>query len=142
MHELEQLVVRCQRKGKLRTCVVCPGVLYGQGEGNDGLHPIMRAAWEVGVTVVWGAAKASICHARVAGLQDGISTKGSAPLPPQPLHLSSVHPLAATAPSPSHLVCLSAAAAVRAPHRVWLRRQPRAHGGSQQGGGVSKGSRV
>jgi hypothetical protein len=47
VHEVEQLILRSSRKGRLRTCVVCPGLMYGQGEDDEGLHPIMRAAWEV-----------------------------------------------------------------------------------------------
>jgi hypothetical protein len=45
--ETEQVVVRAARKGKLRTAVVCPGWLYGLGESDTLLHPLMRTAWEV-----------------------------------------------------------------------------------------------
>jgi hypothetical protein len=47
VYELELLILRCQRKAKLRTAVVCPGWLYGRGESDELLHPLMRAAWEV-----------------------------------------------------------------------------------------------
>ncbi|KAL3158250.1 hypothetical protein ABBQ38_010502 [Trebouxia sp. C0009 RCD-2024] len=30
----------------LKTYVVCPGILYGNGETDDGLHSIFRTAWE------------------------------------------------------------------------------------------------
>lgn len=55
VHEVEQLIVRSQRKGRLRTAVVCPGLLYGQGEDDAGLHPYMRTAWEVaGPLTIYG----------------------------------------------------------------------------------------
>ncbi len=60
VHELEQLVVRSQRKGKLRTAVVCPGFLYGRGEADGGLHPLMRQAWEVRAAST--APQGQLCH--------------------------------------------------------------------------------
>lgn len=47
VHEVEQLVLRAARKGRLRTLVVCPGLMYGCGEDDQGLHMLFRAAWEV-----------------------------------------------------------------------------------------------
>jgi len=55
-HEVEQLLMRSQRRGRLRTMVVCPGLMYGQGEEDSLLHPVFRTAWEVtaGPAVVYG----------------------------------------------------------------------------------------
>ncbi|GFH20482.1 uncharacterized protein HaLaN_17610 [Haematococcus lacustris] len=47
VHDLELLITRSQRKGRLRTVVVCPGLMYGRGEDDELLHPLMRTAWEV-----------------------------------------------------------------------------------------------
>lgn len=55
VHEVEQLILRSGRKNKLRTYVVCPGLLYGCGEEEEGLHPLMRTAWEVaGPLTIYG----------------------------------------------------------------------------------------
>eukprot|EP00967_Tisochrysis_lutea_P028043 scaffold32591_cov18-Tisochrysis_lutea.AAC.1 len=56
MAQVEQLLMRSQRRGRLRTMVVCPGLMYGQGEEDSLLHPVFRTAWEVtaGPAVVYG----------------------------------------------------------------------------------------
>ncbi|KAG1662272.1 hypothetical protein FOA52_002161 [Chlamydomonas sp. UWO 241] len=46
--EAESVLLRSSRKGRLRCHVVCPGILYGAGEGDGLLHPMFRAAWEAG----------------------------------------------------------------------------------------------
>eukprot|EP00775_Hariotina_reticulata_P010576 gene10576-10735_t len=47
-YHTEQLILRCNKApaGLLSSYVVCPGILYGQGEGDSQLHPLFKAAWE------------------------------------------------------------------------------------------------
>eukprot|EP00798_Chlamydomonas_sp_ICE-L_P027156 gene27156-2391_t len=45
--EVEMLFMRSSRRGKLRTHVICPGFLYGQGEDDVFLFPLFRDAWAV-----------------------------------------------------------------------------------------------
>jgi nucleoside-diphosphate-sugar epimerase len=53
-HQAEQAVLRLARPGRLATHVVLPGVLYGAGEDDAGLHCLFRAAWEGGTIVLAG----------------------------------------------------------------------------------------
>lgn len=45
-YHVEQLLLRCNRPGRLAAHVVCPGVLYGAGEDDSQMHRLWRAAWE------------------------------------------------------------------------------------------------
>ena len=42
--EVEQLVLRSARKGRLRCYCIAAGVCYGQGEDDAILHPLFRSA--------------------------------------------------------------------------------------------------
>ena len=44
--DAETTVLRAARRGRLSTHVVCPGLLYGRGEGEETLHPLFRQSWE------------------------------------------------------------------------------------------------
>jgi hypothetical protein len=47
-------VTRAQRRARLRTVIVCPGLMYGAGEDDEVMHPLMRRAWEVSVSACGG----------------------------------------------------------------------------------------
>ncbi|KAG2483448.1 hypothetical protein HYH03_017702 [Edaphochlamys debaryana] len=46
----EHIVMRAGRRGRLRTAVVCPGLLYGEGEDDNVLFSAFKAAWELQCT--------------------------------------------------------------------------------------------
>lgn len=43
---MEQLILRCNRPGRLHTYIICPGILYGVGEDDGQLHSLFKTAWE------------------------------------------------------------------------------------------------
>lgn len=52
--EAEDVVLRAHRRNLLSTAVVCPGVMYGEGEITPGFQAAMRAAFEIKPTTVFG----------------------------------------------------------------------------------------
>lgn len=43
--EAENVVIRL-KKPDIRTHVICPGILYGDGEDDAGFHSLWRLSWE------------------------------------------------------------------------------------------------
>lgn len=50
IYQAENAVVFQHAPGVLRTHVVCPGVLYGNGESNSGFHDLFAKAWQADMT--------------------------------------------------------------------------------------------
>lgn len=46
MYEAEHSILACNRPGRFSTYIVCPGVPYGLGEGDNYLHSLFKTAWE------------------------------------------------------------------------------------------------
>lgn len=44
--EAERIILRARKTHKMQTYVVCPGVLYGNGETDAGFNGLFRVAWE------------------------------------------------------------------------------------------------
>ena len=42
----EDMLLQRHRAGIFNTYVVCPGIVYGAGESDDGLHQLFKTAWE------------------------------------------------------------------------------------------------
>lgn len=56
MLEAENTILR-SNKEDLRSHVICPGILYGDGECNSGFHGLWKQAWEASVLDVFGSGK-------------------------------------------------------------------------------------
>lgn len=78
--EVETTVVRAARKGRLRTHVVCPGLLYGAGESDSFLHPTFKCSWEVdqGTPEVYGSGANRLPMLHVADLSQYVAELAAA----------------------------------------------------------------
>nr|ADI46823.1 FAP75f [Volvox carteri f. nagariensis] len=77
---VEQLVMRAGRRGKLRTAVVCPGLLYGEGEDDLTFCNAYKAAWALQSWSTRGfAAAAGVAAAAVADATAGWGAAGGPP---------------------------------------------------------------
>nr|BCL66211.1 flagellar associated protein [Volvox reticuliferus]BCL66279.1 flagellar associated protein [Volvox reticuliferus] len=81
---VEHLVLRAGRRGRLRTAVVCPGLLYGGGEDDLAFCNAFKAAWtwQCRPTRGFAAAVAAATAAATAGGngdKDAVTEPGSAP---------------------------------------------------------------
>lgn len=50
IYQAENAILFQHTPGVLRTHVVCPGVLYGNGESNTGFHDLFAKAWQADMT--------------------------------------------------------------------------------------------
>ncbi|GFR51204.1 hypothetical protein Agub_g13552 [Astrephomene gubernaculifera] len=107
---VEQVVLRAGRRGRLRTAVVCPGLLYGEGEDDLTFFGAFKTAWTLqcrpapGPAALSAASAAALPAAAPApgtpGLTPGTPGASATPPPATPPPAVPTTPLSQAPPTP------------------------------------------